>query len=173
MESLFGRKCQNKKGSIQDIVLMAIFFVSFALIMLVSFKVVGSLNTKFQESNILPAESKTVSTSMLSLYPGVVDNSFLFFVVGVAIAVLVLAALVRIHPIFIPLFFIAWVFLIFVAGIISNVYQSVAESADFILEANQLTFITLTLKYLPLFIGVFGILLMIIMYKQWQVSQFS
>lgn len=173
MVKLFGPKSRNKKGSIQDIVLMAVFFLSFGLIMLISFKLVSELDTQFQANDIINQNTKDVSTTMKSQYTGVIDNSFLFFVIGTACAVLVLAAMVRIHPIFIPMFFLAWVFLIFVSGIISNIYQEVASTPQLIMEANQLTFITLTLKYLPLAIGVFGILLMVVMYKQWQVSQFA
>ena len=171
MVKLFGKSYLSKRGSLQDIILMGVFVLIFGMITLISFKVVTELNTIFQANAVLPDASKNVSTRLLGFFPGIIDNTFLFFVIGLAIVVIVLAALVRVHPIFIPFFFIAWVFLIFISGILSNIYQAVAANAEFIGLANQLTFITNVLTLLPMFVGIFGIILMVIMYKSWQVAQ--
>lgn len=143
--------------------------IFFAIVGLVAFKLVTSFGDHF-DSNPAQVDShgSEALTKIEGYFPGVVDNSFLFFTIFVAIVVLVLAVLVRIHPIFIPLFIIGWIFIVFISGIVSNIYQEMAASPQLISEASQLTFTTTILTYLPLIIGVFGMLIMMVMYKLWK-----
>ena len=173
MVKLYGKSLtRNKKGSLQDIVFFIGVCVAFAVLILIAFKVVTELNDRFQIDDNIPSEGKTASSTLTNYYPGVIDNSFLFFTIGLTMVILILAALVRIHPIFIPFFFIGWVILIFVSGVASNIYTEIASEPEFITLGNDLTFITNLLTILPLLVGVLGMVLMVIMYKQWQVSQF-
>ena len=119
----------------------------------------------------IPTEAKEASTKLVGYYPGIVDKTFLLFAVGIAIATLALAALVRIHPIFIPFYFIGLVVVIFMSGLFSNIYQQMAANSQLATEATQLLFITRILETLPLIVGVFGIILMAIMYKLWRADQ--
>ena len=167
------KKKMNKKGSILDIVFWGMVLLVFAVATLVAFKVYTEFNARIQLQDDIPSTSKAASTQILGFFPGVFDNTFLFLAIGLSIVVFVLAALVRVHPIFIPLFFVAWVFFIFIAGVFSNIYQEMAAQPEFISLANQLNFISTIITYLPILTGIFGIVLMIVMYKQWRVSQFS
>ena len=163
---------RNRKGSFQDLIQVMVILIFFAIVVLVSNNVLDQLNDQFQTSPLTnTTEGKEASATLLGYYSGVVDNTFLFLVIGLAIVTLVLAAMVRIHPIFVPFFFIGWVILIFVSGIISNIYQELAAQTEYIAIANQLTFITNVLTYLPIFIAVLGMALMVVMYKQWQIAQ--
>jgi len=162
---------KNKKGSIQDIILMGSILLFFGLIVLFGFKIGAEFNSEIQSHTEFDQQVRDVSTETIDHYTGVVDSTFLFFVIGMGLVILTLAALVRIHPIFIPFFFIALIFIIFFSGILSNIYQETAENTVIAAEAAQLTFITKILTALPLIIGIFGILLMIIQYKRWQISQ--
>jgi len=157
----------NKKGSAFDIMTIGIILLFFAITILVGFKMATEFNTEIQANALLPTEAKTASTSLLAHYPGVVDNSVLFLVIGLAIVTIVLASLVRVHPAFLVLFFIALVFFIFVAGALSNVYQTMAAATEFSALASQLTFTSTILNFLPFIIGVIGIILSMVMYKTW------
>lgn len=169
---MYGRKwLRNKRGSLQDVVLVGMFLLVFAIMILISFKVLSEINTKFQASDLVTAEGKAASNELTGFFPTVIDNSFLLFAVGLAIVVMILAFMVRIHPIFIPFFFLGLVVLVFVSGIFSNIYQELAATTELISIANQLTFTTNVLTYLPMFVAVVGTLLMIVMYKQWQGAQ--
>ena len=161
----------DRKGSAGDILYLGLGMLVLAFVVLIGFKVVGELDDHFQASDIVNAQGQAASTQLVGFYPGVIDNSVLFFAVGLAIVAFVLAAMVRVHPIFIPIFIIALIFIVFISGILSNVYQGMASSADFIAYANQLTFTTTILTYLPMFIAVFGTILMVVMYKSWQGAQ--
>lgn len=160
-----GRR-RNKKGSAQDLILIVVVALVFGLLTLFMFKITDSFNDKFQDLDIdTPGESKAASATMTGHFTGAVDNGFLLLLIGLSIVSLVLASLVRIHPIFIPLFLIAWMFILFLSGVFANIYSEAASTPILSAEADQLTFISLILPKLPWFIGVFGMLLMIVMFK--------
>jgi len=165
------RKSINKKGSIQDIIFVGIMLLVLAISTLFGFLFVSNINDQFQANDIVTASGKTASQSLTNNFPGVIDNSFLLLAIGMALAVLILAALVRVHPIFIPLFLIGLIFIIFFSGVFSNIYQGIAANPNMVAYSSQLTFTTTILTYLPLLTGVFGMLLMIVMYKMWSVEQ--
>lgn len=158
----------NKRGSGQDLILAGLYILVFGMVVLIGFRAFSSIDSELQSNGLISAAGKTASTSLLDMYPGIIDNTFLLFAVGVGLVTLVVAALVRVHPIFIPIFFLLWIFTIFISGVFSNVYQEVAGSAEFVAYADQLTFATTLIKILPIFVGVFGFILMIVMYRSWE-----
>jgi len=162
----------NKKGGLQDIVLVAVILLFFATSALVGFKVTSEFND-FVQTN--PAsfdpEGVSASQSVTDTFSGTVDNTFLFFAVGLGMVVLALALMVRVNPIFIPFYIIGLIVVIFVCGILSNIYQEMAADANLLAEANQLLFISNVLELLPLIVGVFGTLMMIVLYKRWRIDQ--
>ena len=158
---------KGKKGSLADISMIGVVILFLAILLLVGFKVTSELNDRFQASPIPDDKGKASAQQLTDYYPGVLDNTFLFFAVGLSMVTLILAALVKVHPIFIPFFFIGLVVLIFLTGIFSNIYQEMAADSNLASYAADLTFTTNLMENLPLIVGVFGILLMIVMYKLW------
>jgi len=165
------RKSIGKKGSLQDIMFIIGLVVFFGIVVLIGFRVTSAYNENIQGMSIMPQEAKDASASLTNHYPGIIDNMFLVLTIGLCIITLILAAMVRVHPIFIPLFFIVEIITIFVAGIASNIYQAVASNSNLVEYSNQLVIISTVLGYLPLFIGIFGIILMVVMYKLWSMDQ--
>ncbi len=167
---MFRKLRRNKKGSLQDIIFVAVVILFFAIIILISFKIVSTFNDEIQSSGVVDRfdtgnRGRDAVDTLTGYYPGVIDNTFLFLAIGLGIGALILSALVVIHPIFIALFFIAWVFIIFFCGIFSNIYQEMAASAVLASEASQLVFTSTVLEFLPLIVGVLGILMIILLYK--------
>lgn len=166
------KKClRNKKGSILDLIMIGSVLVFFGIVILFGFVISSNVNDKIQSMDEFPTEAKTASSSLVGNYSGVIDNSFLFLTMGLAMVTLIMAAMVRVHPMFIPLFIIALLFVIFLSGVFSNIYQGIAEDSNMVAYADQLTFTTTILEYLPIITGVIGTLLMVVMYKTWQNSQ--
>ena len=161
----------NKKGSIQDIVFIGVVLLFFGMIVLFGFKVTSEFNDKIQVMDDIPTEAKTSTTSLLGNFSGTIDNTFLLLTIGLCIAALILASLVRVHPIFIPFFWISLLFVIFICGILSNVYQETAATTQLSGLADQLTFISHILEYLPLIVGIVGHILMAVLYKLWSNAQ--
>lgn len=162
---------RNKKGSLQDLAFVATILFFGAMMILFGYKFMDSFNTQIQGSSLVDANSKAASTELLGFYPGVIDNSFLLLAVGISLLSIVLAAMVRVSPIFLVLYLIAFGFIIMLCGVLSNVYQELAGNAEMTALADNLTFITGILTFLPIFVGVFGGLLAIVMFKSWSNAQ--
>ena len=161
----------NKKGSVQDIALIFGIILFFAVAMLISFKVSSEYNNFIQGDSNFDAQGKQASEKITGYFPGVVDNTFLFFAIGLSLVTLGLAVAVRFHPIFIIFFLLGLIFLIFLSALGSNIYSQMASHAILEDEANQLIFSRTIMQRLPLIIGIVGFLLMIIMYRQWRIDQ--
>lgn len=140
------------------------------MVVLFGFKITGAFNTQVQSMTDMPDEAKTSTATLTNHYSGAMDYGFLILAIGLGIATLILAALVRIHPVFIPLYFIGLLFVIILSGVFSNIYQGMAADTNLITYADQLVFTSHILNYLPIIVGTFGILLMVVMYKLWSVS---
>ena len=163
---------RNKKGSLIDIMFIGVVLMFFAIVVLIGLKVA----TEFEENidaNPLFAdgEARSAVENVRVKYTNTVDNLFLFLMIFLAMGTLVLAALVRVHPMFIPFYFIGWVLVIFFSGILSNIYQSMAADSNLIAIANELTFMVTIMEALPIIVGVFGIILMAVQYKLFQAAQ--
>ena len=158
----------RKKGSWLDVGYFVILIAVFAMLILVGVVVSNAINTQFQATSQLPAESKTISQKITDKFSTTTNNMYLIFVIGLVVVSLALAALVRVHPVFIPIFFISLVFLVWVAGALSDAYQSMASNPMMASSAAKLTSISLVMNWLPLFTTVCGIAIMVVMYKTWR-----
>lgn len=164
---------KNKKGSAVDLIFIGSGLMAFAVVVLVCFMIYSGFNDEIKTHSDVPAESKVASQAINDFYPGFLDKSFLLLAIGLAIVAFALAAMVRVHPIFIPLFILFLIFIIFFCGIFSNIYQGMAENAQLQVYADQLVFITLIMEFLPFIVGIFGSVLAIIMYKLGQDAQYG
>jgi len=168
-------KRKNKKGTIQDVLYIIIAIVVITVGTLLVYKISDEINQKFQDSSDITTRGKTAMEQMNSMYTGVLDNSFMLLVIGLCIVAIALAAMVRIHPIFIVFFIILLVIIVFLAGVFSNIYQKVASSEEMdtadgtgTLLADKLTYMTYIMRFLPFITGIIGIIMSFIMYKSWQ-----
>lgn len=158
----------NKKGSLQDLIFVAIFITMFAVTVLVVYKISDEVNTKFQATDVLPQDSKDAYSTMNSHFTGVIDNSFLLLFIGLLIGTLALAMLVRFHPIFFVFYIFGWVISIFLSAVLSNIYLEIANNPQMSGVAEELIFITNIMAVAPIIIGVFGGLLAVVLYKTWK-----
>ena len=163
------RTLKSKKANLMDLVIVVgVILLGFSIAILVGFKVSTELNTKFQADADIPVEGKAAFNQINDFYPGVIDNSFLLLAVGLSIVALILAMMVRIHPIFFVFYILILVIVIFICGVFSNIYLEMANSPELIDIADQLTFTTHVMYSLPFIVGIFGFLLAIVMYKNWR-----
>ena len=158
----------NKSGSLPDLIFVAVILLVFSITVIIVFKVSNEINTKIQLQDGLDTKGKVAFDQVNNIYSGTLDNMFLFLAVGLSIGALILAASVRVHPIFFILFLIALFLLIFLSGIFSNIYLGMANNAEMQDVAEKLTFTTKLMGVLPFFIGIMGFLLAIVMYKNWR-----
>jgi len=157
----------NKKGSLTDLAYIAVVLVVFSIVVLIGLKIGEEVNNNLQAdtSGIIDATTKANTQSAITRFTYSIDNSFLFLMIFMCIGVLILAAMVAVHPIFIPIYFFGWIFIIFLGGVFSNVYQEMAANANLSTTASSLHFIGFIMQFLPFVIGIVGIIIMIVMYK--------
>jgi len=162
----FGKHIRSKRGSLIDIMFIGVLLLFFAMTVLVGLKVATEFEEAIDANPVFDTgQSREAVQSARIKYTNTIDNTFLFLTIFLGLGTMVLAALVFVHPIFIPFYFIGWVLVIFFSGILSNIYQTMAADVNMIEIADQLTFMSNILEALPIIIGIFGILLMVVMYK--------
>lgn len=164
----------HKKGSLLDLFFFAILFAFFSLSILLGTTIASKFVDKVGESQVITdiepdLAGKTVQAK--NSFIGSMDGAFLFAAIMVALGMLILASLVRIHPIFIPVFIVPYLFLIFISAALSNVYQKMASNATIGEIANQYAAMNNFMTFYPIVVGVLGVILMVVMYKQWSVAQ--
>ena len=156
----------NKKGDIADFMYIMVFLLVLAMSMLICYKVINAWNSNiggFADSYGIQA-----SNEIEDMMPSTIDNSYLLLVIGLCIITLILASMTYFHPVFFVLFIIFVPIIILIGGILSTIYQTMADTPEFIYLSDKLMYTSLIMKYLPIIIGVFGFILAIIMYKGWQ-----
>lgn len=160
----------NKKGSASDLILIVGAVTIFAIMLLIGFRFMTGIDDKVQTMPIFNDQAKATSSQIVDFYPNVLDKAFLFVLIGLSVVALVFASLVRIHPVFIGLFFVVYLFIIVASATFSNVYQDLSASDEFAPLASQMRITSLIMGILPLIIGAVGILLMVVMYKTWSIQ---
>lgn len=161
----------DKRGSLGDIMFIVVVALFFSMILLIGYKLADEFNTKIQASDVFETNGKTASAKLTGYYPTVLDNGFLFLMIGLCVVAFIMAALVRIHPIFIPLYILAMLFVVILAGVFSNVYQEMSANSELSSISSNLVLVNFVMTYLPIITGVIATLLMIIMYKTWSIEQ--
>jgi len=163
---------KNKKASLMDILFIAFIGTIFAIVALLGLKIATSINDEINErTDIFNTQAIEQTNSVVVKYENAIDSGFLVLTIGLGLFALILAALVRVHPIFIPLYFIGWIAVIFMSGIFSNIYQGISDQSVIAGTTASLTFIDTIMVAIPLIVGIFGILLMIVQYKIWSADQ--
>jgi len=162
---------KNKRGSIQDIAYFIGIVLTISILFLFGYKIMSSVNDGFQASDQINDDGKDSFNRMTNLYPGVMDNSVLLIVAILMIGTLGLAALIRVHPIFIIFFVIFLLALVIVSAICANVYIGIASADGMTQFADNMPIMTFVICYLPWIIAIFGIILAIIMYKNYSENQ--
>lgn len=119
----------NKKANVADS-LFGILFV-FGIILTVIFGYMGysMFNDEIQSMDDVSADVKTPMSNMNTDMPGAWDGSLIFIVVGLHISVLLLGLMLRSHPAFYPILFIAMIAIVMLSGYISNAYDEIASDS--------------------------------------------
>ena len=160
------KKMFKKKGSITDLFFIVVGLFIFAFTILISFKIVTDMDTNFQAMSIIPTQAKTISSYIVNFFPNVLDGLFLFLFMGMFIISIILAFLVPTSPVFFFFYLITYPFLIFISAVVSNIYEEMYLSSALNSFATQLPIVHYILQYLPFLIGIFGLVLAIVIYKQ-------
>jgi len=162
---------KRKKGSIQDVIYIMVVLLVVSITILIVYKVSDSIKTQLDASDKINDKAKGEFGQLNSMYSGVLDSSFMFLMVGLAIAAIALASMVRIHPIFFIFFLFIFVVIIVLCGVFSNLYQAIASADGFETLADDLVMTSYVMQFLPFIVGILGFIIAIIMYRNWSMQQ--
>ena len=159
----------NKKGGIEDLVLVLGVVFTISLVLMFSFLVMDKFKEKFNEE---PETQKDTHVNqsleqIRGMFPGVLDTTLLLIMIGLFVGAMAMALMVRFHPIFFVFLIVIIGFMIVVSGAFSNAFQQIAENPEFASLASEMTLTVFVMKRLPWIIGSMACLLSLIMYKLW------
>ena len=163
----------SKKGSLVDLFYFAIVICFFAVAVLIGTKIAVEFQSGIASNPTFVDDAPdaiTYTNDAINNYTYGINSGFLFLTIFFVIATLTLAALVRVHPIFIPIFLIALIFLIFFCGIMTNIYSGVSENSEMTSTAGRYVIMHNIMLALPFIVGIIGIILMVVMYKNYAIG---
>jgi len=156
----------NKKGSSAEaIFLMVIAGFIFAVISIVGFYIasdnlVPEVRPHIESSEVANATLSTYDDAMVTL-----DYATFGIFMGLMLAVIVTALLIRVHPVFLFVFALMLILAIIVAVPLSNGYQTIEANLG---TASDFTITSFVMGNLPLFTAVAGIIALIISFVKMQ-----
>jgi len=156
----------NKKGGIPDGIFYLVAIFAVAIISVVGFLALDSINTEFQKSSSITDQGKTLTADLTDKYVGIIDSAFLMIFVGIFIATGVGVWFIRTHPalfwIMIPMF----AFIIFLAAIYANVFYNFTQNEKILPVASQFVIIPFILQnYAYVMTGIIIILAILLFAK--------
>jgi len=155
----------NKRGSFEDVPYITMLVVVFAVMLVVGLLVANSINDRFQASSDMPTQSKQFAQNTITKFTSANNSMFIIFVVGLIICGIGLALMVRVSPVFIPIFFLAMLFMVWVCGAFKEMYEKMAADSLLGTSAAALPMVGIVMTSLPVIVTVCGTLIMIVMYK--------
>ena len=155
----------RKKGSLSDLPFIMVGIFTVAIVALLVTILVNNLDVQVQGNDVFTTKAKEASTQMSNDFPAVMDGGILFIFFALVLISLVLASLVPIHPAFLIFFFLEWLLLIYIGGVIANTYQEIIENPIFATEAGQYVITKFFFQYFPFIVGIVGAILAIVIYK--------
>lgn len=128
-----GVLCKRKRGSVVlDVLIGAVLFLGFAMIMVFGYKILSELNADLQADTDLSPSAKGASQSVTNNYPAFMDNAFLLLLVLFWIFILVTSFFIDTYPVFFVISLVLLVFVFVVGMNLANTYEEVMADDEMI-----------------------------------------
>lgn len=173
------KKCEEKakktrdrwiNGSVQDVFLILVLLIVLSVGLVLGGTMMSEFNDKIQSSSAFPQQSKDITTRGVSTFTNTWDDMILAFFIFASLATIILAALIRVSPLYIPIFFIFLMMLLISSGIVSNIYSGFSEQEATQEFSETLTYTPLIMQYLPMLTGFISVILAIVMYRNYKLN---
>jgi len=157
----------NKRGSIEDSILIVILLFITALVFVFAYVINGAISTA-----AIPAFENISAGSSVGFVAvnGIFDNTmnyiFLAVFFGLLISLIITSFLTPTHPIFFIFAIIIFIALVLVSVVLSNAYEAITSSATFTSAVSHMPIMDYIMLHLPLIAIVVGILAAIIIFSR-------
>ena len=158
-------KKPGKKGNAADIFVISVIFLVLAIFIITLFYIQDGIRDQMGEAGVISTENFAIIDDATNNFSGLWDGIFVFVFVGLVIATIIGAALVRVYPaiFFISLFLLA--IAISLSAVFSNVFEEYTTGA-FSNAASEFPMISHIMGNWPIYITVIGILILIVLYAK-------
>jgi hypothetical protein len=151
-------KSWGKRGQgFENMVMLVIVVTVFAFVLLFAIAIFGTINDNLHVSQLLPASSLDVMQRTFNVYHSTVDGMSMFILIGMSIGLIIGAALMLVHPIFVVFYIIGLLFLTFTSAILSNLFQEMTATAELSGAAALMPVTSVIMGWLPVFVFIFGV----------------
>ena len=145
----------NRKASIVDSIFMVVILFAVAISFVLGYKIYDTMNTHIQGADTIPDSGKAVSQNFYDSYVTIFDYGFLFILIILFLATVVLGAMVDTHPV---LYFISaflTLIVIILAAIFANTYDEFRDTSSISAYASQFVIIGFVMEHFVSIITVF------------------
>ena len=144
-----------------------LWIIVFAFVFCTSTILAYKIMTEFQANSGFATGSVAANiTDMGVAAIQTFDYGAAILIFGQLISIIILGFLVRSHPVLMIPALLFLTFLMLIAPVISNAFEYFAQSDELVSSVSHFTVIQYIMTYLPLIIGVFGFLFIIVMYSK-------
>lgn len=148
-----------EKGSLNDIpFIIAVLFI-FGVTVLISVKVLGAWQSAYAWEGV---SQEVIQDGMNAMY--VFDYMFVFLAVGLSMASLIGAFMIKSHPIFYIFSTVVLSLYIIVSAAMTNAFDKLAAADGIAAIANDFPMMVTFVRNFPIFFLVSGIVIAIVMY---------
>jgi hypothetical protein len=167
----FKRQKMNKKGDIQDLIMIAVFIVGFAMAGIIAYKFFGDFTEKVADTGTFSDDAMTTMNETQARMPPVFDGGLLVVFVLATLVMLISAWFVDVHPAIFIMAFIIVVAIIIIAGAMSNAYQEFTQQDALLNESAEFPMTNFMINNLPVIILIIGIALTIVLFAKFRFAQ--
>ena len=149
-----------------DLLIIMIVLFTFALVIFLGYKILGSFNTEIQANSAITAEGKAGANYIYAKFNPVFDKLFLFLFVGMLIATLIGAWFIDVHPLFFIVSVIVLIFLLIGVVALSNIFIEMLANPELSMLSASFPIITFFMSNLLYISIASAILVMLALYAK-------
>lgn len=152
----------NRKGTqLQDLLVVGVGLFAVAVTVIMVYVFLTNFQTTWNSVSEIPQEAKDIINEGVPRYLKVLDNTFLFLLVGSAIALFFGAAMLRANPAFFLIGTLILAVIVLVSMFLQDTYNAIVDSAPLAVAAANFKVIPYVFANLPVLITVTGFLILI------------
>lgn len=157
---------RNNKGNIQDIALLAVFLMTFAITTIIAFKMLNQFSGTDSARAMLGDEGTAILDENTGRLDDVLDGSFVFILTGLSMFILISAYFIDSSPIFFIVGIIFLIIMIPTTAILSNTFEALGTNNDLSSTYSIFPKMTFVMNNLPLLLGMFLVITIIVLYTK-------
>lgn len=161
----------NKKGDIQDLIMIAVFIVGFAMAGIIGYRFFIEFNDKIEDTGFFTNESLEMMNETETRMPAVFDGGLLVVFVLATLVMLISAWFVDVHPAIFIMAFIIVIAIIISAGAMSNAYQEFTQQDALLNASAEFPITNFMVGNLPIIILIVGVALTIVLFAKFRFAR--